>query len=166
MRHFIRLEKWHISVVQQHSVRLLKQRVELHPLWCCAPASLAGASFSVVQLSLAKYSVVINSSQKKVQASDAQPLMAAASGGCGQRRLRPAADGCWPQPGRLHHHTVPTWHHSDVISTSVLRTYMNGCWSPGKSKLRTFNAKLDQEGPAQTSWCSEWAVHVSKPSSM
>jgi hypothetical protein len=25
---------------------------------------------------------------------------------------------------------------------------------------------LDQEGPAQTSWCSEWAVHVSKPSSM
>jgi hypothetical protein len=27
-------------------------------------------------------------------------------------------------------------------------------------------AMLDQEGPAQASWCSEWAVHVSKPSSM
>jgi hypothetical protein len=27
-------------------------------------------------------------------------------------------------------------------------------------------AVLDQEGPAQTSWCSEWAVHVNKPSSM
>jgi hypothetical protein len=27
-------------------------------------------------------------------------------------------------------------------------------------------ATLDQEGPAQTSWCSEWAVHESTPSSM
>jgi hypothetical protein len=38
--------------------------------------------------------------------------------------------------------------------------------NPCISKLRTCNAWLDQEGPAQTSWCSEWAVHVSKPSSM
>jgi hypothetical protein len=46
------------------------------------------------------------------------------------------------------------------------RTVLYGSNKPGISKLRTFNAKLDQEGPAQTSWCSEWAVHVSKPSSM
>jgi hypothetical protein len=45
------------------------------------------------------------------------------------------------------------------------RTNLYGSWSP-ESKLRTFNTKLDQEGPAQTSWCSEWAVPVSKPSSM
>jgi hypothetical protein len=32
------------------------------------------------------------------------------------------------------------------------RTDLNGSWSPGRSKLRTINAKLDQEGPAQTSW--------------
>jgi hypothetical protein len=29
-------------------------------------------------------------------------------------------------------------------------------WSPGKSKLRTCNAKADQEGPAQTR-CMTWA---------
>jgi hypothetical protein len=42
------------------------------------------------------------------------------------------------------------------------RTDLYGSWKPGKSKLRTFNAMLDQEGPAQTSLCSEWAVHVGK----
>jgi hypothetical protein len=30
------------------------------------------------------------------------------------------------------------------------KTDLNGSWKPGKSKLRTFNAKLDQEKPAQT----------------
>jgi hypothetical protein len=49
---------------------------------------------------------------------------------------------------------------------SCHRTDLDGSWKPGKSKIRTFNAKLDQEVPAQTSWCFEWAVHVSKPSSM
>jgi hypothetical protein len=39
------------------------------------------------------------------------------------------------------------------------RTDLYGSWKPGNSKLRTFNAMLDQEGPAQTSWCSEWAVN-------
>jgi hypothetical protein len=28
------------------------------------------------------------------------------------------------------------------------RTDLRGSWGAGKSKLRTFNAKLDQEGPA------------------
>jgi hypothetical protein len=46
------------------------------------------------------------------------------------------------------------------------RMDLYGSWKPGESKLHTFNAKLDQEGPPQTSWCSEWAVHVSRLSSM
>jgi hypothetical protein len=44
-------------------------------------------------------------------------------------------------------------------------TDLDGSWTPGTSKLRTFNAMLDQEGPAQTSWCSDWAAHASKLSS-
>jgi hypothetical protein len=34
------------------------------------------------------------------------------------------------------------------------RTDLGRSWSPGNSKLRTSNATLDQEGPAQSSWCS------------
>jgi hypothetical protein len=35
---------------------------------------------------------------------------------------------------------------------------LEGSWTPGISKLRIFNAALamlEQEGPAQTSWCSD-----------
>jgi hypothetical protein len=46
------------------------------------------------------------------------------------------------------------------------RMVLDGSWTPGKSKLRTSNAMLDQEGPAQTSWCFEWAAHAGKLSSM
>jgi hypothetical protein len=42
----------------------------------------------------------------------------------------------------------------------------DGFRTSGESRRRTFNAVLGQEGPAQTSWHSQWADHAGKPSSM
>jgi hypothetical protein len=36
--------------------------------------------------------------------------------------------------------------------TFPLGADLDGSWTPGKSKLRTFNAMLDQEGPAHWSF--------------
>jgi hypothetical protein len=44
--------------------------------------------------------------------------------------------------------------HKHTAYATCKRTDLDGSWTPGESKLRTFNAMLDQEGPAQTSWCS------------
>jgi hypothetical protein len=35
----------------------------------------------------------------------------------------------------------------------------NGSWCPNQCKMRTFNAKVDQEGPAQTSWGVVCSAH-------